>query len=73
MPKKKMNQTMPTITLQFAGEKGAKMAEHFFTDWLDGGLDEIWEERVRDAGIVNAIDYMWDSDNRVIVIMEDKS
>ena len=57
-----------SVTLQFSGPLGQKMADHFFSNWQDGGLDEIWQEALSDSGIADSIAYDWDADTRTFII-----
>jgi len=44
------------------------MADHFFSNWQDGGLDEIWQEALSDSGIADSIAYDWNADTRTFII-----
>lgn len=68
MAEKRTETPIHSVTLQFAGPLAEQMANHFFTDWLDGGLDQIWEERLDDADIAESISYDWDMATRTLVI-----
>lgn len=57
-----------SVTLQFSGPLGQKMADHFFSNWQDGGLDEIWQEALSESGIAESIAYDWDPETRTFVI-----
>ena len=68
MAEKRTETPIHSVTLQFAGPLAEQMANHFFTDWLDGGLDQIWEERLDDADVAESISYDWDMATRTLVI-----
>ena len=68
MAEKRTETPIHSVTLQFTGPIAEQMANHFFTDWLDGGLDQIWEERLDDADIAESISYDWDVATRTLVI-----
>ena len=68
MSEKSPETQIHTVTLQFAGPLAEQMANHFFTDWLDGGLDQIWEERLDDADVAVSIEYETDAETRTFVI-----
>lgn len=68
MSEKSTETQIHTVTLQFAGPLAEQMANHFFTDWLDGGLDQIWEERLDDADVAESIAYEADPETRTFVI-----
>jgi len=68
MSEKSPETQIHTVTLQFAGPLAEQMANHFFTDWLDGGLDQIWEERLDDADVAESIVYEADAETRTFVI-----
>ena len=57
-----------SVTLQFIGPKAEEMANHFFINWLDGGLDQIWEGALSDADIAESIAYDWDPQTKTFVI-----
>ncbi|MCY0096287.1 hypothetical protein [Hoeflea ulvae] len=73
MAKKAHQCSVPTVTLQFTGDKARQLADHFWIDWLDGGLDQTWEGNVALQGITDAIEYDWDPDTRTIIIRADDS
>lgn len=68
MVEKRTEMQVHSVTLQFVGPLAEKMADHFFIDWLDGGLDQVWEERLDDADIADSITYDWDPATRTFVI-----
>lgn len=68
MPEKRTEAPVHSVTLRFAGPLAEKMADHFFTNWLDGGLDQIWEESLDDADIAEGIKYDWDPATRTFLI-----
>jgi hypothetical protein len=68
MSEKSTETQIHTVTLQFAGPLAEQMANHFFTDWLDGGLDQIWEERLDDADVAESIEYEADAETRTFAI-----
>lgn len=68
MAEKRTETPIHSVTLQFAGPLAEQMANHFFADWLDGGLDQIWEERLDDADVAESISYDWDMATRTLVI-----
>lgn len=57
-----------SVTLQFSGPLGQKMADHFFSNWQDGGLDEIWQEALSESGIAESIAYDWNAETRTFLI-----
>lgn len=68
MVEKREKLPVHSVTLQFVGPLAEKMADHFFIDWLDGGLDQVWEQRLDDADIAESIAYDWDPETRTFVI-----
>ncbi len=61
-------ESVHTVTLRFTGPLGEQMADHFFSNWVDGEMSQHFAEALDEADIAESIEYDSEAETRTLTI-----